>query len=94
VTVVLFGAETSERPWVRHEIQRSVALNKGLLAIDIHRVKDPRHGADVQGLNPLNVFLKDGVPLNRLYRTYDWVLHDGYTNMPVWIEEAARAAGR
>lgn len=94
VTVVLFGAETSERHWVRHEIQRSVALNKGLLAIDIHRVKDPRYGTDIQGLNPLNVFLKDGVPLDRLYRTYDWVLHDGYTNMPVWIEEAARAAGR
>lgn len=86
---MLFGAETSERHWVRHEIQRGVALNKGLLAIDTHRFKDPRYGADVQGSNPLNVFLKDGVPLDRLYRIYDWVLDDGYSTMPMSIEEAA-----
>lgn len=98
VTVVLFGAETYYRPWVRYEVRRSFELGKGLLAIDIHNVKDPQWGADAPGQNPLSWWsIKiDGVdvPLSRLYRTYDWVHDDGYTNMPTWIEVAARSAGR
>jgi hypothetical protein len=96
VTVVLFGAETAVRSWVRHEIKRSVELGKGLLAIDIHRVKDPRSGPDFQGVNPLSTFTmgNTGRSLDRIYGTYDWVLHDGYTNMGSWIEAAARAVGR
>jgi len=48
VTVVLFGAQTYEREWVQHEIKRSYELDKGILAIDIHNVKDPQHATDVQ----------------------------------------------
>lgn len=98
VTVVLFGAETFDRPWVRHEIKRSHELGKGLLAIDIHSVKDPQLGTDVQGKNPLDYWQvnQDGrqVALSKLYRTYDWVNDDGYSNMPDWIEAAAQAARR
>ena len=54
VTVVLFGTETYGRKWVRHEIKRSYDLKKGLLAIDIHKLKDPKLGTDVQGKNPLD----------------------------------------
>jgi hypothetical protein len=97
VTVVLFGAETYERPWVRHEIKRSLELGKGILAIDIHRVKDPQLGSDVQGSNPLSYWQipRNGrqVSLDTIYRTYDWVLDDGYTNISAWIEAAAKAAG-
>lgn len=49
VTVVLFGAETYEREWVRHELKRSYELKKGILAIDIHRIRDPQKGSDTQG---------------------------------------------
>lgn len=98
VTVVLFGAQTYNREWVKHEIRRSHELGKGLLAIDIHRIKDPQLGADVQGLNPLTHWnaTQSGrsVPFTSLYHTYDWVLNDGYTNMPAWIEAAAKTAGR
>lgn len=97
VTVVLFGAETYDRPWVRHEIKRSYELGKGILAIDIHNVKDPQFGADTQGRNPLNRWSlpRNGreVPFDQIYRTYDWVNDNGYQNMPSWIEAAARAAG-
>src|SRR5712691_6574090 len=51
VTVVLFGAETYGREWVRHEIKRSYELKKGILAIDIHNIKDPQKGTDVAGRN-------------------------------------------
>jgi hypothetical protein len=98
VTVVLFGAETYNREWVRHEIRRSYELGKGLLAIDIHRVKDPQLGIDVQGKNPLSYFtLKQNgqdVPLSSIYKCYDWVRDNGYANMPNWIEAAAQVAGR
>lgn len=98
VTVVLFGAETYNREWVRHEIKRSYKLNKGILAIDIHRIKDPLLGADVQGQNPLDYWHVEQngrkVPFSSLYNTYDWVNNDGYNNMSTWIEAAAVAVGR
>ena len=98
VTVVLFGAETYEREWVRHEIKRSYEENKGLLAIDIHKVKDPQFGADSKGRNPLDYWHKKQsgkqIPFSSIYRTYDWIDDDGYNNIATWIEAAAQAAGR
>ena len=98
VTVVLFGAQTYDREWVRHEIKRSYELKKGMLAIDIHRIKDPQLGEDVQGRNPLDYWSAERngrkVPFSSLYSTYDWVNKDGYNNMSTWIENAAVAAGR
>jgi len=94
VTVVLFGTETYEREWVRHEIKRSYDLKKGILAIDIHQVKDPQKGTDAQGKNPLDYWLVNNVPFSSIYKTYDWVTDDGYTHLPTWIEAAAKAAGR
>jgi len=98
VTVVLFGAKTYEREWVRHELKRSHELGKGMLAIDLRNVKDPREGTDTPGLNPLDYWstTRDGrkIPFSGLYRTYDWATDNGYINMPAWIEAAARAAGR
>lgn len=98
VTVVLFGAETYDRKWVRHEIKRSYELKKGILAIDIHRVKDPQKGTDTQGKNPLDYWFieKNGrkVYFSEMYETYDWVNDDGYKNLASWIEKATKAAGR
>lgn len=98
VTVVLFGAETYDREWVRYEIKRSYELGKGILAIDIHNVKDPQHGSDVQGRNPLEYWsiTQNGVKktFSQIYRTYDWVTNNGFDNISAWIEAAAKAAGR
>jgi hypothetical protein len=97
VTVVLFGAKTFDRPWVKHEIKRSYELGKGLLAIDIHNVKDPQLGTDTKGKNPLDHWdvKQNGrtVPLSSIYKTYDWVSDDGYNKISSWIEAAAKAAG-
>jgi hypothetical protein len=98
VTVVLIGSGTYNRPWVRHEIKRSYELGKGILGIYIHNVKDPQLGTDSKGMNPLDYWeiTRNGskVPLSSLYKTYDWVRDDGYTNLASWIETAAKAAGR
>ena len=98
VTVVLYGAETFDREWVRHEIIRSHNLKKGLLAIDIHNVRDPQNGTDIQGKNPLSYWYDEvggrKSYLSDQYANYDWVRDNGHANMPNWIEDAARAAGR
>jgi hypothetical protein len=94
VTAVLFGAETYNREWVKYEIKKSFEMRMGILAIDIHNVRDPLKGADVQGRNPLEHWSTNGKPFTSIYRTYDWIRNDGYNNIGGWIEAAARAAGR
>ena len=68
VTVVLFGAETYNRPWLEHEIKRSHQLKMGILAIDIHNARDPLRGTDVQGRNPLEHWSDNGRPFTSLIR--------------------------
>ena len=40
VTVVLIGAETAERPWVKYEIKRSIERGNGLIGVRIHSLRD------------------------------------------------------
>lgn len=96
--VVLFGAETAERPWIWHEISQSVVLVKGLLAIAIHNIRDLRSGNDIANRNRLDLIQvnRAGVlaPLSRFYCAYDWVNDNDRQNTPAWIESprARRAA--
>ncbi|HIF9205203.1 TPA: TIR domain-containing protein [Photobacterium damselae] len=98
VTVALFCAETYDRKWVSYEIKRSYELKKGMLAIDIHSVKDPQKGTDTKSKKPLDYryIEKHGnkTYFSDMYETYDWVNDDGYTNLATWIENAAKAVGR
>jgi hypothetical protein len=84
VTVVLIGAETGKRRWVKYEIKRSIELGKGLLGIDISKIRDPRGKTDTKGPNPL----PSGYPL------YQWNNDDGRANIGTWIETAAILASR
>ena len=94
VTAVLFGADTYNREWVKYEIKRSYELRMGIVAIDIHNIRDPLYGTDEQGRNPLDHWKVNDRPFTSIYRTYDWVRDDGYNNIRSWIERAARDAGR
>jgi len=106
VTVVLIGAETAERRFVRYEIEQSHQRGNGLLGIHIHRLKNQHGEASRKGRNPFNditVEVEETVllwtnrvrkRLSEIYPTYDWVEHDGYQNINRWIEEAAKKAGR
>ncbi len=84
VTVVLIGKETSTRRWVKHEIKRSIELGKGLIGIDISKIKDKNGNVDDTGTNPL--------PSG--YRVYLWNKENGRENLGNWIESAASHAGR
>jgi MTH538 TIR-like domain (DUF1863) len=89
VTCVLIGAETSDRPWVHHEIIQSWSRGNGLVGIRIHNIKDQDRNTDIAGRNPFEQFkLPDGTLLSSICKTYDWALGDGRNNLGAWIEEA------
>ena len=98
VTVVLIGAETSERPYVGYEIKRSYEKGNGLVGVYIHNIRDSNGRTDSRGANPFDTWYATENGRKRyfsdMYYTYDWVNDDGRTNIGGWIETAARNAGR
>lgn len=83
VTVVLVGSKTCTSRWVKYEIEKSAHDGKGLLGIDISKIKDlNRNTSERCGKLPKG------------YSFYLWNTDDGYANMGDWIEKAAKAAGR
>ena len=98
VTVVLIGAQTSERKHVGYEISKSHELGKGMLGIYINNVKNKDGYTDSRGSNPFSNWhiMQNGqkIYLSSLYPTYDWVSDNGRANIGSWIEAAARKAGR
>lgn len=98
VTVVLIGAETSERKYVGYEIVQSHNRNNGMLGVTIHSMKGQDGRTDVPGINPFTKWqvTRGGreVLFSAIYKTYDWVSDNGRENIGSWIETAAKAAGR
>ena len=93
VTIVLIGAETSSRKWVRYEIEKSHEKGNGILGIYIHNLKDKNSSTDRKGDN--NFGKIDGEhDFSELHPTYDWIKDKGYENLGDWIERAALIAGR
>jgi hypothetical protein len=83
VTVVLVGEKTCNSRWVKYEIKKSIDEGKGLLGIDISKIKD------LQGNNTDRC---GQIPEG--YNFYLWFKNDGYKNIGNWIEKAAKEAGR
>jgi hypothetical protein len=95
VTIVLIGYQTYSREWVLYEIEKSYKDNKGLLGIYIHNIKDQNSQTDFQGTNPFNLLTdKQGYPLSKTIKTFDWVYDNGRVNIGNWIENAAKQVGR
>jgi len=98
VTVVLIGAETSNRKWVQHEVRRSYERGNGMLGINIHNIKDQSGNRDTVGDNYFGELGKnasgDPVYFFQLYPTYEWVKDNGYDNLGDWVEKAAKKAGK
>jgi hypothetical protein len=83
VTVVLVGEKTCSSRWIKYEIEKSIEDGKGLLGIDISKIKDLQDNTSERcGQIPKG------------YDFYLWFKDDGYNNMGDWIEKAAKKAGR
>lgn len=97
VTVVLIGAETNGRKWVRYEIRKSYKKGNGMLGVYIHKIKDNNGLTDIKGSNQFGEIGQDengnGIYFWQLFPTYDWVDNDGYKNFGNWVEKAAKKAG-
>lgn len=95
VTIVLTGAETSKRPFVKYEIEESYKKGNGLLGITLHNINDPLTGKDVAGANPFSsVNDRNGKPLSNSVKIYDWINDNGRENLAIWIENAAKEVRR
>jgi hypothetical protein len=79
VTVVLIGSETSERPYVDYEIEKSAEVGNGLLGIYVHNLKDQHGRMSTKGAVPAGL-LKRQVPV------YEW----DRERFGQWVEVAAQ----
>jgi hypothetical protein len=98
VTVVLIGSETSNREYIKYELEQSWKKGNGILGIYIHNIKDRNGNTSPSGSNSFGpIFTSpydDKKYFYERFPTYDWVNDDGYKNLGGWIEDAAKKAGK
>ncbi|WP_428655013.1 TIR domain-containing protein [Runella sp.] len=98
VTVVLIGSDTSNRDYIKYELQKSYIRGNGLIGIYVNKIRDKNGNQSLKGSNHFGEIGKDtqgnSVYFSINYPTYDWVDNDGYNNLGRWIEEAAKKAGK
>lgn len=91
VTAVLIGSETSNRKFVKYELQQSYKRGNKVIGIYIHNIKDMRTGlTSAKGDTLFGSLGKDSrgndVYFSQIAKVYDWVLDDGYHNFGKWID--------
>lgn len=70
--VVLIGKTTSSRKWIKYEIEKAYELNKGIVGIYIHKLKDKEGNQTDQGANPFyTVYTNSGERLSKYVRCFD-----------------------
>ena len=94
--VVLVGYETSERKWVKYEIEKAMELHKGIVGIRINRLKNSQGNQDNEGCNPFfNVITPSGYRLSNyvtlfksIYSSSEYVYNDIKDHIEDLIEDA------
>ena len=96
-TVVLIGAETANRKWIKYEIKKSWELEKGVVGIKIHNLKDQNGNQSVEGKNPFEQFSIGGINMSKIVKVYNppySVSTNVYdyikNNIAGWVEEAIK----
>lgn len=100
--VVLVGANTASRPWVKYEIEKGWNSGKGVLGIRIHNLLDRLQQQDQPGPDPFQDFTVGTAkrPLGTWAKLYSPPYATsqnvyGYIsdNLGAWVEEAIRLRG-
>ena len=99
--VVLVGATTSSRKWVKYEIEKAYKLGKGIVGIRIDRLKDQYGNQTTEGSNPFyQLYTNTGERLSNYvelfettYRSSEYAYNDIKDNIGRLIEEAIAKAG-
>jgi len=98
-TIVLIGAQTAGRRWIKYEIDKSWNDKKGLLGIYIHNLTDAAGAKSPKGKNPFDDFtLKSaGAKMSSIVKAYDPLPTESRAignyisvNLAKWVEEAIR----
>jgi hypothetical protein len=84
VTVVCIGAQTAGRKYIDYEIRQSIARGNGIIGVQIDGLKNQAGATDAVGATPA-LLTAAGAPI------YRYVNH---ASLGLWIEQAAKAAGR
>ena len=93
VTVVLIGADTSNRKYVRYELQKSYEKGNVIIGVHIHNQKDKDGNTSTKGSTTLGELGKDSTGKTLYYHditkgTYDYIDDNGYENLGNWIDNA------
>lgn len=97
--VVLIGETTSSRKWIKYEIQKAYELNKGIVGIYIHNLKDSDGNQSSKGSNPFyNIFIgENNERLSKYVTCFDskytsskYVYDDINENIEHLIEDAIK----
>jgi hypothetical protein len=95
--VVLIGAATAGRTWIKYEIEKAWNDGKGVLGVYIHNITDVNNLQSAKGRNPFDDFTmkRDDRKLSEIVRTYDppymtsAAVYDHIkTNLAAWVETA------
>ena len=84
VTVVCVTHGTTDRKYLDYEIDQSLARGNGLVAVQIHHLKDQNGETGPAGDIPSKI-------LSNWFKTYKYINTDALAR---WIEEAAKLAGK
>ncbi|MGA2285017.1 MAG: TIR domain-containing protein [Dehalococcoidia bacterium] len=94
-TIVLIGAATAGRKWVKYEIKKSWKDGRGLVGIYIHNLKDQAGNQSTKGINPFGEFTVNDKSLSSIVKAYDPpyststnVYDHIKSNLGNWVEEA------
>lgn len=101
VAIILIGAKTAGRKWIKYEINKAWDERKGVLGIHINSLADSDGKTTTQGRNPFDDFTINGTRMSNIVMTYDpsWSLFSTpynhiKNNMADWIEKAIEIRGR
>lgn len=84
VTVVCVTYGTTNRKFINYEIDQSLARGNGLVAIQIHHLKDQFGQTGTPGAIPIKV-------TSNGFKAYKYTSNESLAR---WIEQAAKIAGR
>lgn len=95
VVIVLIGANTAGRKWIKYEIKKGWDDGKGVLGVYVHKLKDSDEKQSAKGRNPFDDFTIDGKKLSTIVKAYDshystsrYVYDYIKENIEDWIETA------
>ena len=96
--VVLVGAKTAGRKWIKYEIKKAWEAGKGVVGIYVNKLKDADGNTAEKGKNPFDSFTVKGVPMTRLVKCHTpsgsssrAAYEDILENIEDWIDDAVKS---